>query len=364
MRPTPLQPCRFSCAFAWVRRAPVAAPVTSLARDIALGMNWLHCSKPPIIHRDLKPGNLLVDENLNVKICDFGLSNFQRTKTFRDEGFAAGTPLWMAPEVLLGKNLTEKVRWCGRFDLTLQVDVYSFAIVFWEMLTGHEPFGEFTSFNSFVDAVVDNHERPSIPPDMHPSLAKLLTECWEGEYYLRPSFRDIIGRLEAIMVDATVPCVRAATLWKRVFPGQLVVPWPRFVAELYADLKVPLESAAIEYRCLRRLITASGNEPDETRTVALERWGRVLQWFGPMHGENWTILARIAGTLQHAWFHGDIERGACETLLGGFSHKPGTFLVRLSTTEPIERTPFTLSKVTRDVRYVCAPASSHSRRAL
>lgn len=44
-----------------------------MALDIAVGMNWLHTSRPrQFIHRDLKPSNLLVDSNYRIKICDFG----------------------------------------------------------------------------------------------------------------------------------------------------------------------------------------------------------------------------------------------------------------------------------------------------
>ena len=51
--------------------AKVDLPLTmklKFARDVALAMNWLHCSHPPIIHRDLKPSNVLVDENWNLKV--------------------------------------------------------------------------------------------------------------------------------------------------------------------------------------------------------------------------------------------------------------------------------------------------------
>jgi sterile alpha motif and leucine zipper-containing kinase AZK len=80
-----------------------------MAKDVAQGMNWLHCSNPPIIHRDLKPSNLLVDENWTVKVCDFGLSAISRTEKITDGGIAPGTPLWMSPEVLTGKPINEKV---------------------------------------------------------------------------------------------------------------------------------------------------------------------------------------------------------------------------------------------------------------
>jgi serine/threonine protein kinase len=51
-----------------------------IARQTAQGMNWLHLSKPPFLHRDLKTGNLLVDNNWTVKVCDFGLSQVKNAK--------------------------------------------------------------------------------------------------------------------------------------------------------------------------------------------------------------------------------------------------------------------------------------------
>jgi serine/threonine protein kinase len=79
-----------------------------MLRDVATAMNWLHESIPPVIHRDLKPSNLLVDKDFKVKLCDFGLSAFQWTAKIQDTDTAPGTPLWMAPEVLMGRPLSEK----------------------------------------------------------------------------------------------------------------------------------------------------------------------------------------------------------------------------------------------------------------
>jgi serine/threonine protein kinase len=80
---------------------------------VSLG-GW-HCS-------DLKPSNLLVDEWNNIKVCDFGLSAVKPMgEKLKDKDSIPGTPLWMAPEVMMGRPLDEKS------------DVYSFGIVLWEI---------------------------------------------------------------------------------------------------------------------------------------------------------------------------------------------------------------------------------------
>jgi len=72
-----------------------------------------------IIHRDLKAENLLVDEYFNVCVADLGISCLRA----RRQSKGMGTPKYMAPELLEGKSYTEKV------------DVFSFGILCWEILT-------------------------------------------------------------------------------------------------------------------------------------------------------------------------------------------------------------------------------------
>ncbi|KAG7653584.1 Protein kinase domain [Arabidopsis suecica] len=78
-----------------------------MALDVAMGMNCLHTSTPTIVHRDLKTPNLLVDNNWNVKVGDFGLSRLKHN-TFLSSKSTAGTPEWMAPEVLRNEPSNEK----------------------------------------------------------------------------------------------------------------------------------------------------------------------------------------------------------------------------------------------------------------
>ena len=78
-----------------------------MALDVAKGMHYLHSCVPVIVHRDLKSPNLLVDKHWVVKVGDFGLSRM-KNHTFLSSKSNAGTPEWMAPEVLRNEPSDEK----------------------------------------------------------------------------------------------------------------------------------------------------------------------------------------------------------------------------------------------------------------
>jgi serine/threonine protein kinase len=88
-----------------------------------------YCHKNSVIHRDLKPENLLLDENNNIKIIDFGFSNTFRSDALLDT--FCGSPYYAAPEMILGK------RYCGP-----EVDIWSMGVILFALLCGYLPFDQ------------------------------------------------------------------------------------------------------------------------------------------------------------------------------------------------------------------------------
>lgn len=155
--------------------------VTKIGLDVARGMSYLH--QMGIVHRDLKASNLLIDEHCVVKVADFGVSRFQDDKGLMTA--ETGTYRWMAPEVIEHRQ----------YDFT--VDIYSFAVTLWELLTGKVPYNHLTPLQAAV-GVVQKRLRPEIPESCPPDLAMLLQECWDQEPALRPDFSTVITRLQEV----------------------------------------------------------------------------------------------------------------------------------------------------------------------
>ncbi len=96
----------------------------------ALGLHHAHTKK--VIHRDIKPHNILISSTTgNIKLTDFGISKKpgEEDKGLTQEGTVIGTPAYMAPE-----------QFSSRGEASIQSDVYSLGIVFYEMITGSRPY--------------------------------------------------------------------------------------------------------------------------------------------------------------------------------------------------------------------------------
>ncbi|GFY82708.1 protein kinase superfamily protein [Actinidia rufa] len=167
----------------------------SMAYDVAKGMNYLHNRNPPIVHRDLKSPNLLVDKKYTVKVCDFGLSRL-KANTFLSSKSAAGTPEWMAPEVLRDEPSNEKS------------DVYSFGVILWEIATLQQPWSNLNPAQ-VVAAVGFKCKRLDIPRNLNPHVASIIEACWANEPLKRPSFSSIMESLRPLIKPPMSQPVRA-----------------------------------------------------------------------------------------------------------------------------------------------------------
>lgn len=147
---------------------------------VSKGMEKLHSLN--IIHRDLKSLNILLDEKKYPKISDFGMS---KKKTDADNTMTKqmGTPHWMAPEMFENANYNNKV------------DVYSFGILIWEVVTGQTPFAGLNGVQ-IAFAVTKNKQRPIFPSDyQEKKLIKLATKCWHQDPNKRPTFAYVSKKL-------------------------------------------------------------------------------------------------------------------------------------------------------------------------
>ncbi|KXZ46120.1 hypothetical protein GPECTOR_47g398 [Gonium pectorale] len=163
--------------------------VLSIALDIARGLEYLH---PTVVHRDLKPGNVLVNNpgtpQMVAKLSDFGLSRLRTTVAAVTQNVEVGTPEFMAPELY---SVTNNV-------VTHKVDVYSFGVLLWAMLSGKRPWEGLQMVIIAVRVTMLKARPPleDVPPDrLPPKLARLLRGCWDGEPERRPAAAELVKEL-------------------------------------------------------------------------------------------------------------------------------------------------------------------------
>uniref|UniRef100_A0A8D0CLB1 Mitogen-activated protein kinase kinase kinase 12 n=1 Tax=Scleropages formosus TaxID=113540 RepID=A0A8D0CLB1_SCLFO len=188
---------------------------------IAGGMNYLHLHK--IIHRDLKSPNMLITSDDVVKISDFGTSK-ELSDNSTKMSFA-GTVAWMAPEVIRNEPVSEKV------------DVWSFGVVLWELLTGEIPYKDVDS-SAIIWGVGNNSLQLPVPDSCPDGFKILLQQCWNHKPRNRPSFRQILLHLDIASADVL------STPQETYFKSQ---------AEWREEVKHHFDKLKSEGTCLHRL---------------------------------------------------------------------------------------------------------------
>ena len=157
-----------------------ATDCTMIALAVAMGMEYVHSKR--IIHRDLKSMNILLDQKNEPVICDFGISVMENDDETLPTTF--GTAAILAPEEH------------SQAPITPAVDVYSYGMLLWEMLTRKIPF-EGKDKVQITYAVVNKGERPEIPSDTPKALADLISCCWAQDPQDRPTFGDIVAAFQS-----------------------------------------------------------------------------------------------------------------------------------------------------------------------
>jgi len=298
-----------------------------MAKDCALGMNYLHLNKPnPILHLDLKTANLLVDGNYVTKVADFGLA---KVHGLEDSKGAGGTPYYMAPEVLNSDPYDSKA------------DIYAFAIILWELVTQKPPYSDqkmargAAGLAQLYSHVFVDKKRLPIPADCPTKLAQLIARCWASEPADRPSFQEIIDSrvLDEVILDETFSEANALarTFWKQHFcvKGELLdaVEWKHFARSLAQFCEV--EADAIEkdlyWRALHMVLIVEHN------VVTMERFSAILEWFGPfVKGKK--LLHNVHSAIKMKGFYGDITSDQMGILMAGKAI--GSYAIRFSGQQP------------------------------
>lgn len=155
---------------------------SSIARDIAIGLDFLH--DRDVIHRDIKSLNILLSEDFSAKLSDYGLAKIKENSTSSTSVVqAVGTLPWMAPELLEDEPL-----------YSIYSDIYSYSLVLLEMATHKIPFEGVKSSGSLINKIIKGIAEP-IPPKTPLHFVELINKCRDKLPENRPKMAYIIQLL-------------------------------------------------------------------------------------------------------------------------------------------------------------------------
>ncbi|OGD20922.1 MAG: hypothetical protein A2W03_07355 [Candidatus Aminicenantes bacterium RBG_16_63_16] len=174
-----------------------ARRVVTIAREVSEGLVEAH--RLGVIHRDLKPQNIMIDRAGNAHIMDFGIARSTRESGITGPGLIIGTPDYMSPEQLDGKEADHRS------------DIYAFGAVLFEMVTGEAPFEGNTPMAVALKHKTEPPRDPrSLNPQVPEAFGQLILRCLEKDPGRRfPTVEALLAELAAI--ESELPATRGLT---------------------------------------------------------------------------------------------------------------------------------------------------------
>ena len=222
------------CLRAGVRFTPKGA--VALVQGVLAGLAQAHGQR--IIHRDIKPENVLLDAMGQVKLTDFGIAKMLDAEVDNGtqlSGGSIGTPRYMSPEQVRG------------LPLDARSDVFSAAVLLYELLTGMQPFDGGSAIAIATAILHDDPPSPSsVAPGIPPGLDAVLAQALSKTVHMRPesaqALSEAIAAVEWPDADAVVdPSVTQATLgWPGAWAGLLALESPARLAVLFREVGLDL----------------------------------------------------------------------------------------------------------------------------
>jgi len=164
-----------------------AGQAIPIAKQVCEGLVAAH--KLGVVHRDLKPQNIMVDEEGNARIMDFGIARSLKGKGITGAGVMIGTPEYMSPEQVEGKEVDQRS------------DIYSLGVILYEMVTGRVPFEGDTPFTIGVKHKSEIPKDPKelnaqVPTDLSGVILKCMEKDKEQRYQSAGEVRSELVNLE------------------------------------------------------------------------------------------------------------------------------------------------------------------------
>lgn len=185
--------------------------VWKLIHDVASGLKYLHASQPAIIHQDIKPDNIMLADDGQYVLSDFGISSHCRSvlrKSVSESFGSAGTTAYMGPE-RFGKQSGTPI---------MASDIYSLGATVYELITGTTPFGD--------DGGLIQKKGADIPDIVEPcsyQLKKVIAMCLDSEPWKRPTAAQLVDYSEKAIKGELILFESVKRKFKIIIPAAVAI---------------------------------------------------------------------------------------------------------------------------------------------